>query len=106
MRKYLKFIVLGLALSGLSGLFAVKPVLAEDNDVLCAAVLPCDADGNVLPAFNQGACAEVYATQCANLASAQLGDKLNSCQDRTSDLEKQINKLQRQVRNLKRQQSK
>lgn len=101
MRNYLKFMVLGVVLSGITGLLTVGTVQAQDSDVFCAAVLPCDSEGNVLPAFNQGPCAELYSTQCANMATAQLGQQLQTCQDKGSDLQKEINKLRKKVRRAK-----
>ncbi len=106
MYKYLKFIALTVVMAGFSAAILVSPVLAESGEVYCAAVLPCDEDGSVLPAFDQGPCAEMYATQCANLASEQLGEKLSSCEDKRSDLENNIRRLKRQLKQERLKQSK
>ena len=72
------------------------------DDVVCAMVLPCDEQGQVLPAYRGSPCEPMYATQCAALKESQAQEALSECQTKKGTMEKKIQKLARKVRHLKR----
>ena len=48
---------------------STSPALAQSDDdgldiVMCAAVMPCSLDGEVLPEFRDGPCQDTYEAQC------------------------------------------
>lgn len=71
---------------------------ADDGAVYCAAVLPCDEQGRVLPEYDEGKCGEVYAAQCAQSQVNDLNEKLFSCYD---SADKKERRLKRKLRRLK-----
>jgi hypothetical protein len=86
---------------------------ANSGDLLCAAIVPCNPDGTVFEPYNQGACAAVYARQCARKVEELdpqseaegkqyqqlLEQELISCQ---KDSLASQNKLRKQLRQLRR----
>ena len=83
-----------------ASVFDPQSVKAED-EVLCAAVLPCDEDGSVMPPYDRGACASYYRELCTQYAIEQLGDRVAVCTVEKGDLEKQNRRLRRQLRAVK-----
>lgn len=71
--------------------------LLSGKPVACAAVLPCDERGAVLPEYADGECGAVYAGQCAKFA----GDQLNECTSSNDKAAKEISKLKRQNEKLR-----
>lgn len=74
--------------------FVPAPTYADDslNVQLCAAVFPCDLDGNVLPEFATGSCAETYQQECKQIAPLSLS---------VSSVRRQIVQCRISNRNLK-----
>jgi hypothetical protein len=76
--------------------------VAEDPDLICAAVLPCNPDGSVQEAFAHGDCAPQYARQCAaQKKSEDASQEMQSCTQENQDLHSAMRKLQRSLKNSK-----
>lgn len=75
---------------------------AQDNDLICAAVMPCDDAGNVTPPFNAGACATYYQTQCRDQFVNNALEKLTQINVENEKLRKENVKLRIKLSNLKR----
>lgn len=81
-------------------------VLADSDDDqirVCAAVYPCDNEGNVLPEFLRAndACAEVYTQQCAIMQAKRNQASQLSCTAKNTKLERKISYLRGQLRRMK-----
>lgn len=92
-----------LAFSLLSLIF-LSPVIvkAEENVVVCAAVLPCLPNGSVMPPYDSGSCAQHYAAQCRDEHLNKMGEKLVSCEASSAQLGERISRLKRALRSVKR----
>jgi len=73
---------------------------AQSSDIICAAILPCDQNGQVLAPFKDGACAEIYARQCASEAANQTSQQLLQCQTNQDNLERRLSQTLKQNRKL------
>ena len=71
---------------------------ASDDLVVCAAVHPCNEDGSVQTPFNQGACAEHYALECAKDAFDRESDGSISCNTDRENLGQQVKRLTKLLR--------
>jgi hypothetical protein len=81
-------------------------VLADSGDDeirVCAAVYPCDNEGNVLPEFLRAndPCSEVYAQQCAIMQAKRNQTAQLSCTNKNAKLERKISYLRGQLRAMK-----
>lgn len=72
------------------------------DDLVCAAVLPCNADGSVQAPYSQGACAARYARDCTFAHAKSQEDKLVACEDSSSKKDRQISKLRKELRKARR----
>ena len=75
-----------------------KEIQGEDI-VVCAQVLPCDEEGNVLEEYRGGACEAQYAQKCSLFF---LSQKEASCQDNIQEYEKALDKKSKKIRKLQR----
>ncbi len=78
----------------------VSAEVIGSSDVVCAAVMPCDADGAVLPAFSKGACASYYELLCIQQKANDLVSELAQCNDSNAKLIAQVKALQKKVNKL------
>ena len=70
---------------------------AEENQVVCAAVAPCDKEGNVVDPYNQGDCAQSYYITCQNILMNQMAGELDSYLLKIQKLEKQNQQLRKKL---------
>ena len=94
----LKFTALLLIIAGLVLLPDQAP--AESDHTLCAAVLPCDLFGGVLPQFSNPSspCFKGYARQCAAHAT-----RINLLDEYAADLARQLARVRLSNRLLRRE---
>jgi hypothetical protein len=78
-------------------------VQAQSTDTVCAAVLPCDAEGNVVAPFNfpDSPCYDTYLSQCA--AYQENLEKESALIARIEELESENSLLKNRLRALNRQ---
>ena len=71
----------------------------QNDSAVCAAVLPCDLFGGVLPQFSDRSspCFPRYETQCAAHAS-----RISLLDEYAADLARQVARLRESNRNLRR----
>lgn len=73
------------------------------GDLVCAAVVPCDADGQLLPEFDgPGGCASQYRAVCARMQSDLVLNELAECRNQQAFLTRRLNRAVRRVRTLRR----
>ena len=80
-----------------------QSVLAEEGEIMCAAVLPCNPDGTVQAPYDQGLCASYYETVCQKYGLSVLSDQVQSCTEERDLLIKQNKRLRRQLKAVERQ---
>lgn len=80
----------------MSGLY-FSDACAFADDIVCAAVVPCDSDGQVLPAFSKGACAPLYERLCERQRENDSRLNLNTCSEAEKALRAQVAKLESQL---------
>ncbi|NLF25463.1 MAG: hypothetical protein GX589_07375 [Deltaproteobacteria bacterium] len=88
------------AFLGAVSFFAPSVVRADQDEVVCAAVFPCKADGTVPAPYNQGACAAAYEDMCRPYAHCAEICK-SQCINQTERLVQRNQKLRRQLRLVK-----
>lgn len=81
--------------------------IPEGEEPLCAAVHPCNPDGSVYAPFNQGACAERYALECARQLADEkdLSALFNQCVADREHLARRTQKLKRRNRQCEKRKS-
>jgi hypothetical protein len=88
---------------------STSPALAQSDDdgldiVMCAAVMPCSLDGEVLPEFRDGPCQDTYEAQCKIFSTKTF---LRSDKERVSICRRSKRaseeRLTRKIRSLQRQ---
>jgi hypothetical protein len=88
---------------------STSPALAQSDDdgldiVMCAAVMPCSLDGEVLPEFRDGPCQDTYEAQCKIFSTKTY---LRSDKERVSICRRSKraseDRLTRKIRSLQRQ---
>lgn len=89
-----------IAICTLSSAFMPRQAYAQGADVVCAAILACDEDGQVSLPYRNGACAEYYARQCASELANSIATQLAQCQDQHEMQQIKIRKLQNRNRRL------
>ena len=75
-------------------------VRADQDEIVCAAVVPCEPDGTVQPPYNQGPCASAYEAMCRPYADC-AGFCDDQCKNETLQLVQRNQKLKRQLRLVK-----
>ena len=88
-----------------SGMLCAGLVSAEEqteDSIVCAAVVPCDKDGSVLPAFSKGACASYYEAICSQQYLNELTAQLAQCTSGQSTLSAQVRSLRSRLAKVKR----
>lgn len=68
---------------------------------ICAAVLPCDGEGGVLPEFQGGDCFEIYQEQCAELKPEALQQTTHQCHVDRRQVRRLIDRKDREIKRLK-----
>ena len=92
-----------IAFSSLLMIGGLPPAAFSAEDVVCAAVYPCDENGVVEAPFNQpGACLAHYQKICLEKIYNRVGSDLVSCSDATADLQRKNQVLKKQNRRLMR----
>ena len=91
------------ALSALCLFFmASSYALAQQcEDVVCAAVVPCDKDGKVFAAFDSGACAPYYRALCLQVQANDLSRQLDICEAGKEDLQAQLKSMKNRILQLR-----
>lgn len=105
MKKQAILLIIGF-IAFTAGLVVASSAHAEDGDDLlikvCAAVYPCDENGDVLPEFADGECADVYKEQCAGLTPESLGDKSRQCRVQKRQYRRLLDRKDRTIKHLQR----
>jgi hypothetical protein len=81
---------------------AVPLVRADEGEVVCATIVPCNPDGTVFAPYDQGACAPLYRSQCLSQRANELSEVEASCQVSMAELQKRVKALSRKNRALRR----
>ncbi len=98
-----------ITLFALSLLVSAPVVSAQSSDdnidvVMCAAVMPCTLDGEVLPEFKDGPCADTYEAQCsfAQNTAVEKSERYRIAECR-NDIRRMKQRHVRTISSLKRQ---
>lgn len=82
--------------------FISSTAFAEDQ-VVCAAVLPCNSSGEVLPVFKEGPCGAIYESQCKDLSVDLCKINSSNLIDELKKSSKMIDRLRKKIRAQKKQ---
>lgn len=89
-------------LSLLSILVAAADSRAEEESLICAAIVPCDSQGEVLEGFREGECAPLYADLCKKQKINELEGSLAACSEGGKQTQQALRKLQAELKKTKR----
>lgn len=86
--------------------FAFTGLAHAEDDLdfkVCAALRPCDGEGNVFPEFASGDCGAVYAEQCAAIRTTEnagtgISRRYAQCKVTSKKKDLTIKQLRRQLR--------
>jgi len=73
-----------------------------DEQVLCAHVYPCNADGSVQAPYNEGDCRDYYERICFTKVYNELSGELVSCETEKGSYEKKHSQALKRLRKLRR----
>lgn len=79
---------------------SVADISINDSYVVCAEVMPCDENGNVLTEFLEGGCATVYQDRCLKFKLNDVSNKENACNKELSKKNKKIRRLKSRIKFL------
>ncbi len=73
----------------------------EKGDItVCAAVMPCDKEGNVLDEYAIGDCLDIYQERCLAERIYQLSENATECQCKVEKKNKKIRRLKKRIKYL------
>lgn len=75
----------------------------SSENVVCAAVHPCNPDGTVQVGFDKGPCAERYRIECARDLMQSVSLDVQICETERVGLEDEVKVLKRKLRASKRE---
>ncbi len=75
-----------------------------ESPAICAQVVPCDENGDLLPEFSDQSspCYEHYLTACQNASTNELVKKFRYCEDSRQSSDQVIQRLMKENSRLKR----
>ena len=73
-----------------------------DNPIFCAAVMPCDEQGNVLKEYLDGDCLSVYQERCLRYKLNDISEKECNCNKTLEKKNRKIKKLKARIKFLQR----
>jgi hypothetical protein len=76
-----------------------------DDQIVCAQIMPCQADGSVLPPYDQGGCGAYYALICAK-QYAEQNKNYNLCISALDQVKAENDKFRKHIKLLKRKNAK